>query len=88
MNDSAKLKSFLFYRNPTLEMAQKIWNIPDLGAAKEFTKIAYERIKTNLKIYIPYDGEYKKGLDIFEKREDAIKVRVLCNKKLVQYPQF
>lgn len=41
MNDSSKLRSFLFYRNPTLEMAQKIWNIPELGATKELSKIIF-----------------------------------------------
>lgn len=34
MNDSAKLKSLIFYRNPTLKLAQKIWNIPELGATR------------------------------------------------------
>jgi hypothetical protein len=32
MQSSAKLKSFLFYRTPTLAMAQKIWNMPENGA--------------------------------------------------------
>jgi hypothetical protein len=66
MNDSAKLKSFLFYRAPTIEMAQKIWNIPEMGVTKEFSKIAYEGIKTNMKIYIPIDGKFDKSVNIFE----------------------
>jgi hypothetical protein len=65
MNDSAKLRSFLFYRNPTLEMAQKIWNLPEQGATKEFSKITFEGIKTNLKIYVPTEGIISKDTDIF-----------------------
>lgn len=65
MNDSAKLRSFLFYRNPTLEMAQKIWNLPEQGATKEFSKITFEGIKTNLKIYVPAEGIISKDTDIF-----------------------
>lgn len=56
MNDSSKLRSFLFYRKPTIEMAQKIWNLPEMGATRELSKIAFEGIKTNLKIYIPTNG--------------------------------
>jgi hypothetical protein len=47
-------------------MAQKIWNIPEVGATKTFSKIAYEGIKTNFKIYIPADGHFDKTLNIFE----------------------
>jgi hypothetical protein len=67
MNDSAKLRSFKFYRTPTLEMAQKIWNIPELGATKTLSKITFEGIKTNFKIYIPADGHFDKTINIFEK---------------------
>lgn len=44
MNDSAKLKSFIFYRNPTIQIAQKIWNIPEEGAIKHLSKIPLEGI--------------------------------------------
>lgn len=31
---SARLKSFAFYKYPTIKMAQLIWNIPEFGASK------------------------------------------------------
>lgn len=32
--DDCKLQSFKFYRQPTIQLAQKIWNIPECGATK------------------------------------------------------
>ena len=29
-----QLKSMLFYRNPTIEMAKKIWNLPENGMTR------------------------------------------------------
>jgi hypothetical protein len=88
MNDSAKLRSFLFYRFPTLEMAQKIWNLPEQGATKEFSKIIFEGIKTNLKMYIPADGKIDNNVDIFEERPNTITVRILYDKKVKKFPEF
>ena len=34
MNDSAKLRSFKFYRTPTIEIAQNFWNLPEKGTTK------------------------------------------------------
>jgi hypothetical protein len=34
MNDSAKLRSYKFYRTPTIEIAQDFWNLPEKGATK------------------------------------------------------
>lgn len=42
-----------FYRKPTVEVAQKIWNLPENGLTRELTKLTMKSIKTNLKIYIP-----------------------------------
>lgn len=56
MNDQAKLDSFKFYRNPTIEMAQMLWNLPENGGIRELSKINYEGIKTNVKIYLPVNG--------------------------------
>ena len=39
MSDSCKLKSYLYYRNPKLEIAQAIWNTPEKGAIREISKI-------------------------------------------------
>lgn len=88
MNDSAKLRSFLFYRTPTLEMAQKIWNLPEQGATREFSKITFEGIKTNLKMYVPADGKIDNNVNIFEERPDTITVRILYDKKVKKFPEF
>lgn len=50
-----QLKSMLFYRKPTIQMANKIWNLPDDGMTRELTKLGLPNIETNLKIYIPID---------------------------------
>lgn len=47
------LRSMNFYRKPTVEVAQKIWNLPENGLTRELTKLTMKSIKTNLKIYIP-----------------------------------
>jgi hypothetical protein len=86
MNDSAKLRSFLFYRKPTIDIAQNIWNLPELGATKHLTKITFEGIKTMFKIYIPADGIFNRNVSIFEERPNTITVRILYNKKLQQFP--
>lgn len=65
MNNSAKLRSFKFYRTPTIEIGQHFWNIAEEGAAKEFVKIVYKGIKTNKKIYLPPNGEINNRTDIF-----------------------
>ncbi len=31
---TARLKSFIFYKYPTIKLAKSIWNIPELGASK------------------------------------------------------
>jgi len=31
---TARLKSFIFYKYPTVALAKNIWNIPELGASK------------------------------------------------------
>jgi hypothetical protein len=38
------LRSFVFYRSPTLKMAQQIWNMPEVGATKHLSKIRYAGI--------------------------------------------
>jgi len=50
---TARLKSFIFYKYPTIKLAKNIWNIPELGASKELIKIVFENIAVNKKIYIP-----------------------------------
>jgi len=82
MNDSSKLRSFVFYRKPTLKIAQKIWNVPELGATRELSKITFEGIKTNKKIYLPTDGDFSKRVDIFTEDLSKITVRILYNKKI------
>jgi len=46
----------IFYRKPTIEMARQIWNLPENGAIREVTKLGLKNIKTNRKIYIPFDS--------------------------------
>ena len=50
---TARLKSFIFYKYPTIQLAKNIWNIPEVGASKELIKIVFENIAVNKKIYIP-----------------------------------
>lgn len=50
-----QLKSMVFYRRPTIEMAGKIWNLPENGMTKEFAKLGMKSIESNFKIYIPID---------------------------------
>lgn len=69
-------------------MAQKIWNLHEQGATKEFSKIIFEGIKTNLKMYIPADGKIDNKVDIFQERPDAITVRILYNKKVKKFPEL
>jgi hypothetical protein len=38
---TARLKSFIFYKYPTIRLATSIWNIPELGATKELIKMAF-----------------------------------------------
>lgn len=59
--NTARLKSFIFYKYPTIKLAKSIWNIPELGASKELIKMVFENIAVNKKIYIPLecgDDEY------------------------------
>ena len=85
MSDSGKLKSLQYYRKPTLELAQKLWNLQENGAIREFSKIVYEGVKTNRKIYLPLDGLYNNKTDIFTENPNNITVRILYNKKLKVY---
>lgn len=41
MNDSAKLRSFIFYRRPTIQIAQHMWNLPENGAVKHLSKLTF-----------------------------------------------
>lgn len=50
-----QLKSMIFYRKPTIQMARKIWNLPENGMTRELAKLGMKSIETNLKIYIPVD---------------------------------
>lgn len=45
----------IFYRKPTIQMANKIWNLPEDGMTRELTKLGLPNIETNIKIYIPLD---------------------------------
>ena len=65
MNDSAKLRSFVFYRHPTIDIAQQMWNLPENGAIKNVSKLTYEGIKHNIKMYVPADGVFNSNVDIF-----------------------
>lgn len=82
MNDSAKLRSFGFYRSPTIEVAQNFWNLPERGATKEFIKVTYKRVSTNRKIYLPINGEFNNKTDILTESFDRVTVRILYSKKL------
>jgi hormone-sensitive lipase len=82
MSDEAKLISLQYYRKPTIEMAQKLWNLQEHGAIREFSKITYDSIKTNKKIYLPPDGVINNKTDIFFENPHNICVRILYNKKL------
>lgn len=87
MNDSAKLRSFVFYRRPTIEIAQQMWNLPENGAIKHVAKISYEGIKHNIKMYVPADGVFNSNVDIFEERPNTITVRLLSNQHIRKYPE-
>lgn len=54
-NKEGQLRSMIFYRKPTIQMARHIWNLPENGALREVTKLAMQKIKVNRKIYIPID---------------------------------
>lgn len=82
MNDSAKLRSFKFYRTPTIEIAQNFWNLPERGATKEFIKVTYKSVGTNRKIYLPPNGEFNNRTDIFTEDPEKITVRILYSKEL------
>ena len=82
MRDSAILKIMLFYRNPTNEVAQNLWNLPENGAIKEFNKVNFDGIKTNKKIYLPPDGIFNNKTDILTENPHNIRVRILSSKKL------
>lgn len=85
MSDSAKLKSLIYYRKPTIELAQKFWNLPENGAIREFNKLNFQGIKTNRKIYLPPDGVINNKTDIFTENSNHITVRILYSKKLKIY---
>lgn len=46
----------MFYRAPTLEQAQIIWNMAENGASKHLSKIRLESVASNIKIYLPAEG--------------------------------
>lgn len=79
MNDSSKLRSFAYYRSPTLKVAQHIWNMPEMGATKHLMNMGYESIYSKIKIYLPINGIVDKDMDIFEPRPNSIIIRVLSN---------
>lgn len=85
MTDSAKLDSLPYYRQPTLEHAQSIWNMGEQGALKEFSKLFYPKIETNRHIWIPSDGEINNDTNIFEEKVNTIQVRILHSSKLNFY---
>lgn len=59
-----KLRSMVFNRKPTLEMAKNIWNLPENGFFNKMTKLSLKNIKYNRKIYVPIDRR-KEPEDIF-----------------------
>ena len=54
-NKKSQLKSMRFYRKPEVNIARKIWNLPENGMIREVVKLKLKGIKTNKKIYIPLD---------------------------------
>ena len=74
----AQLRSLMFYRKPSIQMAKMIWNLPENGMTRELAKISLKSIKTNLKIYIPLkEGVLPKN--ITEDDGNSIQVRILHN---------
>lgn len=82
-NKEGQLRSMIFYRKPTIQMARKIWNLPEKGAIGEVTKLALKNIKTNRKIYIPIDSRVQPE-DIFVDEGNSIHVRVLYDDNLFE----
>lgn len=87
MSDSGKLRSLQYYRKPTVQLAQKFWNLSENGAIRELSKLTFEGIKTNKKIYLPPDGVYNNKTDIFQENPNNITVRILYSKKLKIYSE-
>lgn len=64
-------------------MAQNIWNTLEKGAISKVAKVVlFEGVKTNMKIYLPAEGELEEGADIWSERSDTVPVRVLYSKKM------
>lgn len=76
-----KLRSMVFNRKPTLEMAKNIWNLPENGFFNKMTKLSLKNIKYNRKIYVPIDRR-KEPEDIFIDEGNSIQVRLLYDQTL------
>ncbi|CAG9322243.1 unnamed protein product [Blepharisma stoltei] len=86
-------KTQLFYANPSLEVAQTVWNLVDSFIVKHFMKLMIASIKVNKVIYLPrtvsnvtLPMERKvredKYFTIEKNHGDYVMVRVLCHRKL------
>ena len=79
MSDSSKLRSFGYYRSPTLKVAQHIFNMPEMGITKHLMNMNYEKVYSKVKMYVPINGIIDRDMDIFEYRPNSIKIRVLSD---------
>lgn len=80
--DSALLHSIPYYRKPTAEMVQKIWNLSENGVVGELSKLTFQGIATNTVLYLPSDGVYNEKINILKQAANSIKVRVIYRKKM------
>lgn len=78
---NGQLKAMRFYRNPTVDLAKKIWNLPENGMTREMIKLKLKSITTNQKIYIPIEPNAEPKT-IHIENPDSIQVRVLHHEEM------
>jgi acetyl esterase/lipase len=76
------LNSLTLFRNPSIENARKLLNLYEDGFLKRATELGFAKIKTNKMIYVPAEGGFPEGIDLFRERENTIPVRILYAKEL------
>ncbi len=77
----ATLKASKFYRKPGIALTQSIWNLQECGATSELSKITFESIHINRKLYIPAERNWTPN-QIDVQTPNSIPVRLLYNHPL------